>query len=154
YIETRALIQLSERLAPIENAPPRTVRHLAYSDDIEIAQPVLSKSERIVEDDLIRIAKTKSQQHLLALSGRKRLSHTLTDVLVTRGSADVTHNVIDNPGASLSPAAMVTLADRAATDRTLGAKLVLRPDVPLHVFVRLLADASDIVTSRLLAVGV
>jgi hypothetical protein len=60
-IETRALVQLSERLAPIENAPPRTIQHLAYSDDIDVAQPVLSKSERIVEADPIAIAKGSTE---------------------------------------------------------------------------------------------
>jgi uncharacterized protein (DUF2336 family) len=153
YIETRALIELSKRLAPIGNAPPQTVRQLAYSDDIDVAQPVLSKSERIVEADLITIAKTKSQQHLLAISGRKQLSEQLTDVLVTRGNTTVTHSVADNPGAKFSPAAMAALADCAETNRALGEKLVLRPDLPLHVFSRLLSRASDIVINRLLGVA-
>jgi len=151
HIEIRALVELSERLAPISNAPPKTVRQLAYSDDIDVARPVLSMSERMTENDLIRIAEVKGEEHLIAISGRKQLSESLTDVLMARGSARVMHNVAGNPGATLSPTAIAVLADQAEKDGALGEKLALRPDIPLHVFCRLLTRATDIVVHRLLA---
>src|SRR5882672_1590171 len=42
HIETSAKALLSSRLASIDNAPPLTIRTLAFEDLIEIAAPVLS----------------------------------------------------------------------------------------------------------------
>src|SRR6201990_2107116 len=45
HIETSAKALLSNRLAPYDRAPPLTIRALAFDDLIEVAAPVLSKSE-------------------------------------------------------------------------------------------------------------
>src|ERR1700756_570856 len=42
HIETSAKALLADRLAPIDNAPPQTIRTLAFDDLIEVAAPVLS----------------------------------------------------------------------------------------------------------------
>ncbi len=47
HIETSAKALLSNRLAPIDTAPPLTVRTLAFDDMIEIAGPVLTQSSRL-----------------------------------------------------------------------------------------------------------
>src|SRR5580704_8958796 len=81
-IETRALIRLSTVLAPVDNAPIEVIRRMAHDDEIEVAGPVLVRSTRLSDDDLIRIAETRSQQHQLAISGRALLIEMVTDVLV------------------------------------------------------------------------
>jgi uncharacterized protein (DUF2336 family) len=43
HIETSAKVLLSNRLAPIDTAPPLTIRALAFDDVIEVAGPVLSQ---------------------------------------------------------------------------------------------------------------
>src|ERR1700677_86147 len=50
HIETSAKALLSNRLAPVDRAPPLTIRALAFDDLIEVAAPVLSKSELLRED--------------------------------------------------------------------------------------------------------
>src|SRR5438445_6261595 len=45
HIETSAKALLADRLAPIGAAPPQIIRTLALDDIIEVAAPVLSKSE-------------------------------------------------------------------------------------------------------------
>src|ERR1700743_3208104 len=67
-IELSARAELSNKLAPSDNAPPSTVNKLAFDDSIDIAEPVLRESERIDTKALIATARTKSQQHLLAIS--------------------------------------------------------------------------------------
>src|SRR3954471_16874000 len=81
HIETSARALLANRLAPIDTAPPGTIRALALDDIIEIAAPVLSGSERLDDDALIETARNKSQAHLLAISIRTVLSGAVTDVL-------------------------------------------------------------------------
>src|SRR5262249_28847748 len=68
-IESKARSELSSKLAPVSNAPVKVVRRLAQDDDISVAAPVLQQSKRLAETDLVDIAKTKSQAHLLAIAG-------------------------------------------------------------------------------------
>ena len=63
HIETSAKALLSNRLAPVDRAPPLTVRALAFDDLIEVAAPVLSMSERLDDETLIETARHKSQAH-------------------------------------------------------------------------------------------
>jgi hypothetical protein len=49
------------------DAPPQIVRTLALDDEIAVAEPILSKSERLDDATLIEGAATKSQEHLLAI---------------------------------------------------------------------------------------
>src|SRR5262249_49433223 len=52
-IEAKSLVRLSPRLAPLPNAPKKTVKELAFHDDISVARPVLVGSERLDESDLL-----------------------------------------------------------------------------------------------------
>jgi uncharacterized protein (DUF2336 family) len=150
-IEASALAELSARLASIDQAPPNVVMRLAMNDEIEVARPVLSKSNRLSDDDLAAIANFKSQAHMLAICARPRLGEVLTDVLVSRGNAEVAHFVVANPGASFSQGGFGVLAKRAEEDDDLAVRLARRPELPLRVFCALLACGSDIVKERLLA---
>jgi len=46
-IEVSARALLATRLAPIPNAPPGTIRLLAFDDAIKVAEPILVKSARL-----------------------------------------------------------------------------------------------------------
>src|SRR5258708_2212011 len=48
-IEVKARAKLAIRLAPVSNAPLGVIRMLAFDDDIDVARPVLSTSERLDE---------------------------------------------------------------------------------------------------------
>jgi len=150
-IETKALVQLSTCLAPVDNAPTEVIRHLAHDDEITVARPVLSQSKRLTEDDLIQIAETKSQGHLLAISGRGSLDETVTDVLVRRGDRQVTHKLAKNSGARFSETGFAKLVKNGETDESLAEKLGLRLDIPLRLLRELLLRATNAVRSRLLA---
>ena len=84
-IESKALAELSRRLAPIHNAPIEVVRRLARDDDIVVAEPILTASARLSDSDLIEIASTKTQARLLAISARPQIGTAVTDVLLQRG---------------------------------------------------------------------
>src|SRR5215475_994517 len=149
HIEVSAKALLANRLAPIDTAPPQIIRTLAFDDIIEIAGPVLTQSERLDDDALIETARNKSQAHLLAISKRKVLSGAVTDVLVLRGNDEVIHSTVNNPGAELSERGFTRLVDRAAGDDDLATCLGLRPSIPRHLYLKLIAKASDTVRVRL-----
>jgi uncharacterized protein (DUF2336 family) len=150
-IEARALVELGQRLAPINNAPLEVVRRLASNDDIAVAEPILSKSTRLGDKDLIEIANTKTQAHLLAISARSRLATPVTDVLLLRGDDHVFHKLAANPDASFSEDGFATLVKHAEHDERLAEKVGLRFDIPLRLFRELLLRATEAVRSRLLA---
>ena len=71
-VEKEAKCELGRRLAPIDNAPAHTIRHLAHHDDIAVAAPVLARSAQLSEEDLLDIARTKGQDHLAAIAEPSR----------------------------------------------------------------------------------
>ena len=148
-IETSARALLADRLAPISAAPPKIIRTLALDEVIEVSGPVLSKSERLDETTLIEIARTRGQAHLKAISLRRVLSEALTDVLVTRGNADVVQSTVSNPGARLSEGSLSDLVTRAERDDDLATCIGLRPDLPRHYYLKLVAKASLSVRKKL-----
>lgn len=150
-IETRALVEISSRLASIGNAPVDLARQLAGHHDIAVAGPVLSASNRLATKDLVEIARTKSQAHLFAISERTHIAPAITDVLLNRGNRAVIHNVASNPGAGLSNHGFAALLKASETDDSLAEKTGLRLDLPPHVLKELLLRATDAVRSRLLA---
>ena len=148
-IEARALAELSRRLAPINNAPLHVVRRLAGDDDIDVAEPVLSQSLRLSDQDLIEIANTKSQAHLLAISTRPRIAAPVTDVLLRRGDDRVFHKLAENPEASFSEDGFAALVKNAEKDEQLAEKVGFRFDIPLRLFRELLLRATEAVRLRL-----
>jgi uncharacterized protein (DUF2336 family) len=150
-IEAKARARLSQRLAPIANAPTSVIHMLAFDDDIEVAYPVLSQSERLGERELIANAASKSQQHLAAIAQRKSLSEAVTDVLVERGDRDVVQSVVQNSGARFSDAGFRILVKRSAGDDALATEVGRRQDIPRPHFLLLLERASGAVRARLAA---
>jgi uncharacterized protein (DUF2336 family) len=148
-IEARARAKLASRLAAVAQAPPRVVKALAFDDDIAVAEPVLSRSERLEDQDLVDNASTKSQQHLFAITQRTALSEAVTDVLVTRGNQAVVRSVARNTGARFSDAGLRMLVRRANGDDVLAAHVGQRRDIPRHHFLKLLEKASAAVRARL-----
>ena len=148
-IETSAKVLLANRLAPVDTAPPLTIRTLAFDDLIEVAAPVLSQSERLDDDTLIETARSKSQAHLMAISTRRVLSGAVTDVLVLRGNDEVIQSTINNPGAEFSERGFTRLIDRAEGDDDLATCIGLRPTMPRHLYLKLIAKASETVRARL-----
>jgi uncharacterized protein (DUF2336 family) len=149
-MESRTLAQLSSTLSNSALAPKEIVRQLAYHDEASVAVPVLSKSNRLCESDLIEIANTRGQQHLLAISNRETLNEPLTDALIKRGNSQVSHALANNTGARFSAQGYSTLVENAEKDGELAQKLGLRLDIPIGMLRELLSKATAAVRARLL----
>ena len=72
-IDQSARAEFGEMLARHPNAP-KTSRILALDDEITVAAPVLTHSKSLDDETLIETAKTKSQDHLFAITLRNRLA--------------------------------------------------------------------------------
>ncbi len=67
---------------------------------------MLTESARLSAEDLVELAQTKGEQHLLAISGRWWLTEIVTDALLKRHYPSVSMRLVSNPGARMSAAAM------------------------------------------------
>jgi uncharacterized protein (DUF2336 family) len=148
-IEVKARAKLAERMAGMHSAPPKLVRSFAFDNAIEVAGPVLVRSQQLNDDDLVENATTKSQDHLFAIAQRLKLSEAVTDVLVDRGNERVVHRVVRNKGAPFSLAGYGKLTNRARYDRKLTLALGERSELPRQYFIKLLESASATVRARL-----
>jgi uncharacterized protein (DUF2336 family) len=149
HVEISARVLLANRLAPLPNAPPTILRTLAFDDVIDVAGPVLTNSPRLGSALLVENARTKSQQHLLAISRRTSLDEAVTDVLLDRGDRHVVRSAAANPGAKFSEHGFARLIDRSDGDDELAFCVGARRDIPRHHFLKLLAKASQSVRLKL-----
>ncbi|MDB5602978.1 MAG: hypothetical protein JWN71_5022 [Xanthobacteraceae bacterium] len=148
-IEFSARALLSIRLASVANAPRGIVRALAFDDDIDVARPILIDSVQVDDPILVETARTQGQEHLLAISRRLSLSEAVTDVLVERGDPQVLLSTAENQGARFSASGYATVVRRSEGDDRLAICVGARSDIPNHLFLKLLAHASDRVRTKL-----
>jgi uncharacterized protein (DUF2336 family) len=146
-----ALAEMSSQLAPIAQSPSSVIRHLAKNDEIAIAGPVLAESARLSAEDLVQIAESKSEQHLLAISGRWWLNEVVTDVILARRYPTVSRRIVKNPGARVSAAGFAIVVAQAESDPELAIETGIRVDLPPALRRQLLRNATEAVRSRLLA---
>jgi uncharacterized protein (DUF2336 family) len=146
-----ALAEVSSQLAPIAKSPPSVIRLLAKNEEIAIAGPVLAESARLSTEDLVEIAETKGEQHLLAMSGRWWLKEVVTDVILARRYPAVSRRIVNNPGARVSAAGFAIVVAQAESDPELAIETGIRVDLPSALRHQLLSNATEAIRSRLLA---
>jgi uncharacterized protein (DUF2336 family) len=146
-----ALAEMSMQLAPVAQAPPSVVRRLARHDEITVAGPVLKESARLSTEDLVEIAETKGEQHLLAISGRWWLKEIVTDALLARRYPTVSRRIVNNPGARVSAGGFAIVVAQAESDPELAVETGIRVDLPSGLRDQLLRNATETVRSRLLS---
>ena len=149
-IENQALVELSSRLANLSRAPHGVVRKLASNDAIEIAGPILEKSDRLNDEDLVEVARTKSQAHQLKIAGRASLNEAVTNTLIDQCDPEVATKVAANRGARLSETSFAKLAMMADGNDRLTSTIAGRSDIPPHLFRAILARATDAVRHTLI----
>lgn len=149
YIEKSARIALANKLADQARPPRKMTSLLASDDEIAVAGPVIERSKALDPAVLLRIASSKSQQHLLALSRRPSLDEAVTDILVDRGDVAVVLSAVNNAGARFSEAAFGKLVDRSHENDELATGVGLRPDLPREHLLRLIVRASHEVRLKL-----
>jgi uncharacterized protein (DUF2336 family) len=150
-IEDQILAELSEQLATIDNSPVNVVTQLSRHERIEVAGPILQRSNRLTDIDLVEIAYTKSRAHLIAIASRKKISPVVTEALVRRGDSEVALKIAANAGAAFSSAGFSKLIGRALDNKTLAEKISARDDIPPELYEFLVSRATEKVKKHLVA---
>jgi uncharacterized protein (DUF2336 family) len=133
---------LSERLAHNPSAPHDLILFLA-NDDISVARPVLLESEVLADGDLADIILNRSIFHSRSIAQRSSLSEMVTERLVATGDSQTMASLLQNPGARLSPAAFLSLANVARRVESLQAPLLHRPEIPPELAAAIYSNVSE-----------
>lgn len=148
-VDVRTLARLSAAVAGLPVAPRDVIARLAVHDDATVAGPVLSKSSWLSEADLVDLAASRSQQHLVAIAGRLALGELLTDALLTRADTNICRELAKNSGARFSARGYSVLVAAAPRDDAIAVSLASRPDLPVSALHDLLAGSTSALRSRL-----
>jgi uncharacterized protein (DUF2336 family) len=149
-IDARALARISTILAAFEPAPAETIRRLARHEDETVAAPLLAQASCLSDDDLVQIACSRSQQHLLAIARRASLGEDITSLVLKRAGKETARALVKNPGARFSEKAYAALLAVAERDETVAEAAGLRADLPKPLLRDLLTNTTDTVRARLL----
>jgi uncharacterized protein (DUF2336 family) len=133
--DRRTLIELSTRLARIQNAPCRVVGTLARHADILIAGPLLEKSNVLTDADLVEIAdrERRDPNLLTMIAARPQLNEAVTDVLIRRGNAALVRKIIDRTDAPISESSFARMVTSVENDKELAAAIAKREDLPAEL---------------------
>ncbi len=127
---------ISEQIAIIDDVPLRLVLQLA-NDDIEVAQPVLSKSSVLGDHDLMYIVKSKTAEYWQAIAAREILNDQVIDILADAGDFDTALTLAKNENITLTERALVALCDIAQGSEVMAVPLLRREEVSSEIATRL-----------------
>ena len=131
-MEEAVRVELAERMADVAQPPRKLLTGLA-NDSIAVAEPVLTRSRALTEDDLLRVARTRDQDHLRAISRRDGITEAVSDAIVQRGDDDTLQVLLANERAALSRAAHEAAIDRAVANPALHQVVVARKALPMDL---------------------
>jgi uncharacterized protein (DUF2336 family) len=140
---------LSERLSAAPNPPHELIVALA-NDEIEVAEPILRKSNVLRDAEIVGVIRHRSQQHQLAIAMRRSLSEYVSDALVETGNIDVIKTLLENSDAQISEATMEYLAEESRRVDTYQEPLLQRGDLKPELAARMYLWVSAALRSHIL----
>jgi uncharacterized protein (DUF2336 family) len=126
------LAELSNKLAPVANAPVKVIGRLARHPDIAVCGPMLEKAKVLADSDIVEIAdKDRIDPNVLTkIAQRPCLNTALTDILLKRGNKAMQRSIIDRESAQISEAGFARVIMSLDGDKDLATAIAARDDVP------------------------
>jgi uncharacterized protein (DUF2336 family) len=117
---------------------------LVLARDVEsVALPILQYSAVLEDEDLISLIDGANSSRLTALARRARVSERLARALVAADDRAAITALIRNHGAEIEEATFVSVLQRHGSDADIGTSMARRPQLPIRVLERLVAQASE-----------
>lgn len=123
---------LAERLADSEEMSIELVTMLA-NDHIDVAQPVLERSNLLRDEDLIETIRNRTDSHRLAIAIRAHVSTEVADELIEHGSEDVIEALIKNENADISKLSIDYLVEESRSVDRFQEPLLNRNDLSFEL---------------------
>ena len=120
--------KVSERLAEAEGVPRELAKILA-NDEIEVAFPILSLSDALLDEDLMEIIHNRSVEHQLAVTKRPIVSEQVPEAIVEYGEEDVIRSLLLNPNSKISSTTVEYLVEESKRLTALQEPILRREDL-------------------------
>lgn len=133
---------LAEVFVSSQNAPRVIVQALA-ADQFDVAEPLLSRSPLLQEDDLIDLVATGKIDTQVAIAGRPMLSLPLAAAIAEVGSADACLTLLENDDAEITLFSVERIIDRFGHLAPIRENLLERDDLPMRTRQSLLSKLSQ-----------
>ncbi len=141
---------LSESLKGNPHIPKDIILILA-SDEEPVATPVLTMSEVLSDEDIVRIIRNSEEiWRYLAISRRKSLSEMVSGALVDTEQKEVIHAVLEHSNARISEDTLDKLVVKAGRDGELAGYIARRPQLPVAIVDKLINLVSGDIQEQLL----
>ncbi len=127
-VEMTVRRHLSERVPVLPHAPRELILTLA-NDAIDVARPILLKSEILHDVDLIEVIHQRTMEHQLAIAVRKDIGESIADALVETGSVDVIKTLLENMDSKISKGTKEYLVEESQKVDAYREPLIRRPDL-------------------------
>ena len=128
--------ELSETLVSKGVDLPEIAKLLAQ-DEIEIAKPLLERSDLLRDPDLIEIIRMRTDEHRMSIAMRETVSEQVSDALIEYGSEDVIEALLNNHDSTINKRAMEYLVAESRRVDRFQEPLVMRTDLPTDLAYRM-----------------
>lgn len=123
--ETDLRLQLARQLADLPSPPEALVQFLIH-DEYEIARPMLLGCRTVSDESLMKVIRTESEGHRIAIANREGISAEVSGVLIEVGEDIVLTNLVENETAEIDFAGMQNLIERSRNVEMLRRPLIER----------------------------
>jgi len=131
-VEKSIRANFARTIAKKAGIPADLARFLA-NDDIEIALPILRDSRILDETDLIKVIRTRSTQHQLAIAARENVSEAISQALCDTDHTEVCVCLLNNHSAQISTDTLEILGRKSESIEAYQRPLLYRPFLPTPI---------------------
>ena len=135
-VEMSVRKRVSAHVAELSDAPADLVGLLA-NDEIEVAYPVLVKSDVLKDSAFVEVIRNRTLEHQLAITIRHEISEVVSDALVEYGDESVVRALLNNKNANISRVTMETLVEQSRRVNTFREPILRRRDLGVDLAKRM-----------------
>ncbi len=135
-IEKNVRKELSKRLSAVDDVAPELAARLA-NDSIDIAEPMLTGSGVLKDEQLIEIVRNRSEAHRMAIAIRAHVSEEVSGELIENSGDDVVEALIRNENAEISELSIKYLVAESKNVDRFQEPLLNRQDLPVELAYRM-----------------
>jgi len=133
---------LAEALADADDAPRHLLLTLIW-DHPSVAEPVVARSDCLIDAELVDLAAGADGRIQLAVARRRRVAQTVATALAEAGERPAVVALLANAAADVPAAALGRIVDRFGEFADVREALMTRPHVPITVRHRVLEKLAE-----------
>jgi uncharacterized protein (DUF2336 family) len=145
-VEMAIRIKLAETLADDENAPIDLIL-LLCDDKIEVARPIIMRSRKLTDTDILKFVTEASIAHQTACAERPNIGEPVTSALARLDAEPVLVALVRNVTARITPSTFEALVEKSKKIASIQEPLAKREDLPSPLATQMCGWVSDALKS-------